>query len=91
MKKLNLSFEKFVMLVYSFNEIKTTYGPIYYESNVISAATPLSQLRRHGSHSTGRLISLSQSKLQHSIVVQNWSTCLEVVVASRKLNHMQLA
>ena len=43
---------------------------------MIWAATPLSQLRRHGSHSFGRLISLSLVvvKLQHSTFVQSWST-----------------
>ena len=47
------------MLVSYFSERKITYTDHYDESILISVATPQSQLRRHGSHSSGRLISLS--------------------------------
>ena len=81
LENLNLSFVRFVMLVYSFSARKTTHRPLYDESLVISAATPLSQLRRHGSHSSGQLISLSLVGLQHYTFVQSWSTCPEVVAS----------
>ena len=62
-KIFNLSFEKIFTLVYSYSEIKLP-------------TDHLSQLKRHGNHSSDRLILLSTLVwLQHSTFVLSWSIC----------------